>query len=219
MSTFEATDLCVEYPDKLLFADVDLVVRDDEFVAIETQVLDGGTSLLRALGGFLRGVKGACLLDGTDLLQATPADRAIRVGYVYANEGLVSLYSVYDNITLPLEFHTILTDEQIDARNQEVCKLLDIDMALMDQRPHELNDVQTRFVNLARALIIRPRLLLIDELEGGMSEEYLSATMTALRQWQSQHPMAVIITTSNDYVMGSADTVYRIENGHLERER
>ncbi len=211
-------NLHIEYPGKLVFSDLSLTVEGKEIVAIETQVLDGGTSLLRGIGGFLNGVGGEVLLDGLNLLSCTPADRALRVGYVYEDHGLVSLYTVYRNIVLPLQFHTALHDAEIHQRLLSICEALNLDEGIFNQRPHEINDVQARLVNLARALIIRPKLLLIDELEGGMSEEYLHATITTLREEQAANPMAIIITTGNDFVMEQADRVFRIENNNLVPE-
>jgi ABC-type sulfate/molybdate transport systems ATPase subunit len=213
------TNLHIEYPGQLVFDCLEMDVADDEIVAVETQVLDGGTSLLRGIGGFLNDVGGAVDLNGTDLLDCTPAERAVRVGYVYEDHGLVSLYTVYQNIVLPLQFHTLLGDDEIHRRAAQVCSSLNLDEALFTDHPHQLNDVQTRLVNLARGLIINPELLLIDELEGGMSEEYLHDTIVTLREKQQASPMAIIITTSSDFVMAKADRVFSIQDHDLVPEQ
>lgn len=212
-------DLHIEYDDQLVFDHVNLTVQADQLVAIETEVLDGGTSFLRGVGGFLNGVGGRVEFEGFNLLEPTPKWLNFMIGYVYETHGLVSLFSVYQNIILPLQFHTDLGESEIGTRLNEVCNLLHIDRSLYERRPHQLNDVQTRLVNLARALIPRPRLLLVDELEGGMSEDVLQDTMTKLRERQRDHPMAIIMTTSSDIIMDHADRVYRIENYNLVQER
>ena len=216
--SLQVQDLRIEYPGHLVFDDVNLDVEYNEIIAIFTRVLDGGTSLLRGIGGFLQGVDGHVRLEDKDLLNCSPATRADYVGYVYEERGLVSLYTVYQNITLPLKFHSEQSEQEIHAKLHELCQALNLDEAVMGCRPHELNDVQTRLVNLARALIVEPKLLLIDELEGGMSEEYLRDTMTILRQRQQQHPMAIIITTADDYVMNKADRVFSIADHNLVLE-
>lgn len=217
-------NLHIEYPGQLVFDSVDMDIEDSEIVAVETKVLDGGTSLLRGIGGFLNDVGGKVDLNGVDILRCVPAERAVRVGYVYEEQGLVSLYSIYQNIVLPLQFHTDLSDDEIHDRVIDVCGALNLDESLFSRRPHQINDVQTRLVNLARGLIINPQLLLIDEPEGGMSEEYLQDTMETLREKQQANPMMIILTTSDDFVMGKADRIFRIENydlileGHLEEQ-
>jgi ABC-type transporter Mla maintaining outer membrane lipid asymmetry ATPase subunit MlaF len=208
----EIRDLHIEYPEQLVFENVSLSVADDEIIAIETQVLDGGTSLLKGIAGFLTGVAGTVDFEGYDLLQNPPEHVQFKVGYVYEEHGLLSIYSVVGNIALPLQFHTDMTPQEIGHEVEEVCRVVGIPETMFHKEPHQLNDVQARLVNLARALVARPKLLLIDELEGGMSDELLEATMKMLRQRQQQHPMAIIITTSSDLVMDAADRVYHINN-------
>ncbi len=213
--SIEIRNLHIEYPDHLLFDNVSLSATPHEIIAIETKVLDGGTSLLKGIAGFLSGVSGQVLIDGVDLLAPTDPESAFKVGYVYEERGLLSIYNIYQNICLPLQFHTDMTAAEIAQEAHYVCDLLQIDDGLFDQHPHHLNDVQTRTVNLARALIVKPRLLLIDELEGGMSDEFLQDTMERLKERQRDHPMVVLITTASDIVMELADRVLKIENQDL----
>ena len=175
--SIEVKNLHIEYSDQLVFKDVSLSVADDEIVAVHTEVLDGGTSLLKGIAGFLTGVGGEVWYQGYNLLEKTPDIIRHKLGFVYEDHGLVSIYSIYQNISLPLEFHSNLTHQEINNRVEEVCSLLNIPLSQLEKRPHHLNDVQTRMVNLARALIVKPELLLIDELEGGMSDDYLSLSL------------------------------------------
>jgi len=215
LMTLSVNHLHIEFPGTLLFEDVSFNVSDHEILAIESRILDGGTSLLYALGGMLGGVNGQVELDGESLLNDPPEKLRYKVGYVYEARGLVSLYTVYQNIILPLQFHTDSSPSQIGQRLNHVCELLGLDRSLYNLRTHQLNDVQTRVVNLARALIVDPRLLLIDELEGGMSDEFISATMAVLRAFQKECPMSIVMSTASELIMQSADRVLRIENNCL----
>ncbi|MEM7364586.1 MAG: ATP-binding cassette domain-containing protein [Pseudomonadota bacterium] len=210
------SNLHIEYPDRLLFDSVEMTLSDHEIIAIRSEVLDGGTSLLKGLGGLLNGVAGEVMLAGQNLLDFPPKELRYKIGFVYETQGLVSLFDVYHNIALPLQFHTNHSDREIDRRVRTVCDELSIDEDLFGLRPFELNDVQTRMVNLARALVTDPYMLLIDELEGGMSEEIIRDTMNRLREWQLRSPMVIVITTSSDLVMRMADRVFRIEDHQLE---
>ncbi len=212
MSLLEVRNLRIAYDDFLVIENVDLSVNDGELVAIRTAVLDGGTSLLKGIGGLLLGCEGSVMYRGQDLLHGPSREVSASIGFVYEEAGLVSLYTILQNISLPLRFHSGLSNEEIRSRVESICEFLDIDQELLKLRPHELNDVQTRFINLARALIVKPGVLLIDELEGGMSEEMLVATMKRIRGYQEEHPMAVIMTTSSDLVLAQADRVYHIEH-------
>ena len=76
-----------------------------------------------------------------------------------------------------------------------------------------------RLANLARALMVDPWLLLIDELEGGMSESFLRVTMQRIREFQAQHPMPIIVTAMSDTVLEYADRVYCIAEKKLVQEQ
>jgi ABC-type lipoprotein export system ATPase subunit len=184
-------------------------------IAVKTEVLDGGTTLLKGLAGMLDDIVGEVHLDSMDLLNMNAAQRAMTVGYVYEEQGLVSLYDCYQNIALPLQFHTMTSDELVETRIFDLCDQFSVDRKLLNEYPHALNDVQTRMMNLLRALVIRPKLLLIDELEGGMSEEILEATIHSIRGKQAENSMIVIITTSHDFLLSEADRSYQIENKSL----
>lgn len=215
MSLLLVRDLRVEYPGMLLLEGVNLTVNDGELVVIETGVLDGGTSLLKAVAGLLRGCGGEVIYRDENLLRGASDAVAASIGFVYEERGLISLYTIYQNISLPLRFHTNLTEAQIESRIMAVCSRLGLDATLLPLSPHQLNDVQTRLVNLARALVVEPGLLIVDELEGGMSEEVVVATMQTIRSYQAEHPMGVIMTTSSDLVIERSDRVYDIKNRSL----
>ncbi len=213
--TLDVRDLHIEYAEQLVFDNISLSLGDDEIVAVETHVLDGGTSLLKGIAGFLNGVDGDVLLRGQNLLDASSDESLLDVSFVYENHGLVSLLSVFENIGLPLQYHTEMSESEIEEAVGKICAELGVEESLYPLRPFELNDVQTRMVNLARALVTVPALLLIDELEGGMPDEILEDTMSRLRDRQQRFPMVIIITTSSELVMAKADRVYRIADFKL----
>ncbi len=208
-------NLNIEYPEIVLFKDLHVEIDDQQIVAVRTAVLDGGTTLLKGLAGMLDGIAGEIHLDGMDLLHMDPAQRALNVGYVYEQQGLVSLYDCFQNIALPLQFHTNTSNALVETRIFTLCEKFSVDRQLLNEYPHALNDVQCRMVNLLRALVIEPKLLLIDELEGGMSEQIITDTIDTLRQEQENNAMIVIITTADDLVLEQADCAYQIENRKL----
>lgn len=210
-----AKNINMEYPGAIVFKDLNLEIADQQMIAVKTEVLDGGTTLLKGLAGMLEDIVGEVHLDSMDLLHMNAAQRAMTVGYVHEEQGLVSLYDCYQNIALPLQFHTMISDELVETRIFDLCEQFSVDSKLLNEYPHALNDVQTRMMNLLRALVIRPKLLLIDELEGGMSEEILEATIHSIRGKQEENSMIVIITTAHDFLLSEADRSYQIENKSL----
>lgn len=219
----QVRDFGIDFADKTVFEGLQLDVADHELVAIKTALQDGGTSLLKGIGGLLRGVAGSVKLGDHDVLQKPSAELLHRIGYVYEARGLVSLMNVRDNIALPLlyhaaTFHPQLADGEADQRLEDICEKLALDCAIFERRPHQINDVHARLANLARALMVQPWMLLIDELEGGMSEAFIKQTVLQLREFQLERPMPILITAMSDAVLEQADRVYRISERKLVLE-
>ena len=205
----------IEYPETVLFDRLNVQFPAGSLIGIETDVLDGATSLLKGIGGMLNDIDGRSILNGCNILTMSATERAGKVGFVYEEQGLISLYDVFQNIALPLEFHTDLTFAQTSALIHTTIEALNMPSALLQMQPHELNDVQTRLVNLARALVVSPELLLIDELEGGMPDEMIDSTMKLLKNKARQHNMTVLLTSSNEHVLREVDQVLKIQSNQL----
>ena len=208
-------NLHIEYPETVLFDRLNVQFPAGTLIGIETDVLDGATSLLKGIGGMLNDIDGRSILNGCNILTMSATERAGKVGFVYEEQGLISLYDVFQNIALPLEFHTDLTFAQTSALIHTTIEALNMPSALLQMQPHELNDVQTRLVNLARALVVSPELLLIDELEGGMPDEMIDSTMKLLKNKARQHNMTVLLTSSNEHVLREVDQVLKIQSNQL----
>ncbi|MGY8853477.1 MAG: ATP-binding cassette domain-containing protein [Pseudomonadales bacterium] len=208
-------NLHIEYPETVLFDRLNVQFPAGSLIGIETDVLDGATSLLKGIGGMLNDIDGRSILNGCNILTMSATERAGKVGFVYEEQGLISLYDVFQNIALPLEFHTDLTFAQTSALIHTTIEALNMPSALLQMQPHELNDVQTRLVNLARALVVSPELLLIDELEGGMPDEMIDSTMKLLKNKARQHNMTVLLTSSNEHVLREVDQVLKIQSNQL----
>ncbi|MDG1112862.1 MAG: ATP-binding cassette domain-containing protein [Pseudomonadales bacterium] len=208
-------NLHIEYPEVLLFDRLNLQFPAGSLIGIETDVLDGATSLLKGIGGMLSDIDGRSILNGRDILTMPASERARKVGFVYEDEGLISLYDVFQNIALPLEFHTDLTFDQTRSLIDTTIEALNVPNTLVWMQPHELNDVQTRLVNLARALVMSPELLLIDELEGGMPDDMIDSTMELLKDKARKENMTVLLTSSNEHVLREVDQVLKIKANQL----
>ncbi|WP_440905765.1 ATP-binding cassette domain-containing protein [Catenovulum sp. SX2] len=200
-----------------LFEDASLQLAAGEIVCLATGVLDGGTSFLKACAGIVPFQRGTLLVDGEDIDQLS-ADQIFRkVSYCYESGGLVSLFTVYNNIALPLKYHRNFDNEFIVKRIQFVAEQLEI-TDILEYDVHQLNDVQLRLVNLARALVIRPKLLLADELQSGMSPVMREKILAILKQYCDETGASLLMTTTAGDSHSIAQRVYRIEDKKIVLE-
>src|SRR5450759_2349245 len=150
--------------------DVDFTLLPEECVAIMGPSGCGKSTLLGLLGGLDRPTSGSIELEGHDLSACSRSEvsklRRSRVGYVPQEPSLLPMLTVEENVALPLELNG--ADE--DARRDRVSELLElVDLANKARAlPEELSGGQQQRVSIARALAIRPRVVLADEPAGSL---------------------------------------------------
>ncbi len=136
-----------------------LEVRDGEYLMVLGPSGVGKTLLLHTLAGLLRPDEGAVLVDGVDVTNTPPEKRGFAL--VPQNYALFPNMNVYDNIAYGLRIRG-LRDDVIEARVRELAEALEI-THLLRRRTSELSGGEQQRVAVARALAIRPRILLLDE--------------------------------------------------------
>jgi ABC-type transporter Mla maintaining outer membrane lipid asymmetry ATPase subunit MlaF len=214
MSVLELVNFSLGFDERILFENVDFIVQPAETICIETGVLDGASSLLKCCAGIYPPSVGMVLLDGEQLSGLSDAQKFRSVSYCYEHGGLISTFSNYNNIAFPLLYNGVLNKQQIAQRVGELAEALDL-TSMLHQEPHLLNDVQTRLMNLLRGLCVRPKLLLLDEIQAGMSEKMINDTIKLIKQQQQETGFGLIISTTAGDLTHFCDRKLIIDNRQL----
>ncbi len=159
MAYLKIEKLCFTAGSKQILRDVDLEVRQGEFITILGPSGSGKTSLLMAIAGFNRITSGSILLHGKDITGAHPRER--NFGVVFQNYALFPHYSVTENLSFPLRIRG-KGGEEIRQAVERVAALVDLGDHL-EKRPSQLSGGQQQRVALARALVYQPDIILLDE--------------------------------------------------------
>jgi len=138
---------------------VSFSVKRGEFFSLLGPSGCGKTTLLRLMAGFEQPDTGSILLDGQDITQLPPHHRSVNT--VFQNYALFPHLSVRENIAFGLRVARKPRHE-IDAAVDQMLKLIQMEDKA-DQRPHQISGGQKQRVAIVRALINRPRVLLLDE--------------------------------------------------------
>jgi molybdate transport system ATP-binding protein len=176
----------------------------------------GKTSIVSMIAGLLRPDRGAIELDGEILDDATagihlPAYRR-RIGYVFQEARLFPHLSVAENLDYGRRMNSLVRDEAESAR---VTKLLDLD-GLLTRRPGKLSGGEKQRVALGRALLSRPRLLLLDEPLGSLDEERKAEILPYLVRLRDHSAIPMIyVSHSADEVRALATQVIIVQQGHI----
>lgn len=137
----------------------DLHIADGEFVVIVGPSGCGKSTLLRLIAGLEEPSAGRVLIGGRDVTDAAPADRELAM--VFQSYALYPHLTVYENIAFPLKVAR-LGKAEVRQRVEEVAEALDL-MPLLARRPKALSGGQRQRVSIARAIVRRPKVLLLDE--------------------------------------------------------
>ncbi|MFF0222234.1 ABC transporter ATP-binding protein [Streptomyces sp. NPDC004629] len=192
----------------------DLAVRQGEFVALLGPSGCGKTTALRMLAGFEHPDAGAVLVDGEDITRV-PAHRR-DAGMVFQSYSLFPHLDALDNVAFGLRMRGVRTAER-RARAAELLEL--VGLADKGRRfPHQLSGGQQQRIALARALALRPRVLLLDEPLSALDAKVRLTLREEIRRLQQELGITTLfVTHDQEEALSVADRVAVMRAGRLEQ--
>jgi putative ABC transport system ATP-binding protein len=197
--------------------DVNLIIGDGEWLAIQGRTGHGKSSLLNLLGGLDRPTEGTIELDGTSLgvlaeRQLTRL-RATTIGFIFQTFNLIPTLSAAENVEAAL----IPLGAGRAARRQQVAAALEA-VGLADRAGHlptELSGGQQQRVAIARALVKDPAVVLADEPTGNLDQDTRNEIISLLEQLWRERRLTMILITHDTSLARRAQRTAVMTNGHL----
>jgi lipoprotein-releasing system ATP-binding protein len=197
--------------------DLDLTVEAGEMLAIMGASGVGKSTLLHILGGLDRANQGDVTVGGTNLTSLPDADvvafRNRHVGFVFQFHHLLPEFSAVENVEMPMRIARIPVAEA-RPRAEELLQRVGL-AERTTHRPGMLSGGEQQRVAVARALIMRPALLLADEPTGDLDEQTAESLHALLREMHSAYGLTSVIATHNPRLAEACDRVLRLEGGRL----
>lgn len=194
---------------------VDLSVRQGEFVAINGSSGSGKSTLLHMLGGVDRPSGGKVWIEGTDLAGLNEKQSSIfrrrKVGIVYQFYNLIPSINIRQNILLPMLLDGRRPDEK---RFDELVETLGLKDRLT-HLPSQISGGQQQRAAIARALIYRPAILLADEPTGNLDRRNSDEILGLLKLSNKKYRQTILLITHDERVAVEADRVITIEDGKI----
>jgi lipoprotein-releasing system ATP-binding protein len=221
MAFLEAKGIRKSYPvgDTILtvLLDLDLEVELGEMVAIVGASGVGKSTLLHILGGLDRADNGRVVVAGTELTALPDAEvvlfRNRRVGFVFQFHHLLPEFTALENAEMPMRIARMPPD---DTRRRATELLGRVGLAeRLIHRPGMLSGGEQQRVAVARALVMRPSVLLADEPTGDLDERTADSLHALLREMHQINELTSIIATHNPRLAAGCDRVLRLEGGRL----
>ncbi len=200
--------------------DVNFTVAAGEILAVVGPSGAGKSTLAQCLGLLERPTSGTIAIGGQDLTAVPERElRAARrrIGTVFQSSSLLRRRTAAENVALPLEYLGV-TGAQTRARVAELLERV----GLADKAghyPHQLSGGQRQRVGIARALALRPTVLLSDEATSGLDPEATAQYLELLRDVRDELNLAVVLITHEmDTIVRVADSAARLDHGVLAEQ-
>ena len=197
--------------------DLDLQVEAGQMVAIVGASGVGKSTLLHVLGGLDRADRGSVSVGDAELTAMPDADvvafRNQRIGFVFQFHHLLPEFSAIENAEMPMR---IARMPMAEARPRADALLRRVGLGeRLDHRPGMLSGGEQQRVAVARALVMRPAVLMADEPTGDLDEQSADALHALLREMHEAFGLTSVIATHNPRLAAACDRVLRLVSGRL----
>jgi branched-chain amino acid transport system ATP-binding protein len=191
--------------------DVSITVHKGELLAILGPNGAGKTTLLRTLSGLIRVHAGTVRFDGNDIT-GEPPHRISRGGLVHVPEGrgVLPELTVQENLALGMVTHGWRGRE---PELERIFELFPILRSRADQSAGMLSGGEQQMLSIARSLLCRPRLLMVDELSLGLAPKITLELMALLARVSRSGPTVIIVEQNAQQALRFADRIYVLSQG------
>jgi lipoprotein-releasing system ATP-binding protein len=201
----------------MVLRDLDLQVAPGEMLAIVGASGVGKSTLLHLLGGLDRVDRGSVAVGGVELTTLSDdrlvAFRNRHVGFVFQFHHLLPEFSALENAEMPMRIARVPIAEA-RPRADEFLRRVGLGDRLQ-HRPGMLSGGEQQRVAVARALVMRPSVLLADEPTGDLDEATAESLHRLLREMHRDFGLTSVIATHNSRLAARCDRVLRLEGGRL----
>jgi branched-chain amino acid transport system ATP-binding protein len=212
LSLLELHDVEARYGEVRALHGVSLTVDDGDFVAILGANGAGKTTTLRAISGTVRTTTGQIVFQGERLHRRTPEGMARRgIAHVPEGRGTFASLSVFDNLRLGA-----WTQRGQSARDlARVYEFFPVLYERRDQQAGTLSGGEQQMLALGRALMAKPRLLLLDEPSLGLAPLVVREIFATLRTMNERGTTIVVVEQNAMLALGAAKHAYVLETGRI----
>jgi ABC-type sugar transport system ATPase subunit len=203
-----------EYGNLVAVNDLTLKIEDKSFISLLGPSGCGKTTTLKMLAGLLRPTSGRIYFDENDVTELPPKDR--RVGLVFQDYAIFTHMTAYENIAYGLKLKK-LSKPEIDKEVKAIAEFLNI-QGILDKRPYRMTQRELQMVALARTLVTKPSILLLDEPLSNLDAAFRVKMRAELRRLQMDIKQTVVYVTHDQIeAMAMSDKIAVMNLGVLQQ--
>lgn len=194
----ETRGLHVDFGRQRVLRDINLQIPRGQTVAVIGESGCGKTVLLKTLIGLICPSRGQVLFDGRDLAEMNEQElnqQRIRCGFVFQQAALFDSMTVALNVGFPLSQHSGKRADEIRQAVAERLAEVGLPESVMNKKPAELSGGMRKRVGLARALIMKPEVMLYDEPTTGLDPIMADVINELMLRTRQRNPVTSIVVT------------------------
>ena len=200
--------------------DVDLTLGTGEFTGLVGPSGSGKTTLLNIIGGLDSPSEGQVSVLGQSLNDTSHKERALlrrkHMGFIFQSYNLLPVYTVFENVELPLILNKIDSEE----RDKRVAQAIDwVGLSdKRDSRPAMLSGGECQRTAIARAIVHQPELVLADEPTANLDAENSHHIMKILVQLNEELSTSFIFATHDEKIMAYLRRIIHLDDGQIIKD-
>ena len=213
-SDLRISGLCKRYGDFVALAPTDLDVAQGEFLTLLGPSGSGKTTLLSLIAGLAVPDEGKMLINGVDVTYGAPYERDI--GMVFQNYALFPHMTIEENIAFPLKMRKV---DSATARRRTAEALEMVRLPQLGKRfPKELSGGQQQRIALARCLVYRPSIILMDEPLGALDKKLRDQMQLEIKRIHRELGTTIVyVTHDQEEAMTMSDRICLMNGGKIEQ--
>jgi putative ABC transport system ATP-binding protein len=198
---------------------ISIVIKAGEYLSIMGPSGSGKTTFFNMVGGLDKPSSGKVYIDEVDVAQLDAYElawlRCRKIGYIFQTFNIIPVMTALENVTLPMTFAGLTTDESRDKGVELLTKV-----GLGDRvthKPFELSGGQQQRVAIARAMANDPAIILADEPTGNLDLRTGREIIELLRELNDDSGVTIISATHDMKMLSVSDRVVWIRDGQVEK--
>lgn len=203
------------YGESAILRNISMRIEEGKVVCLLGRNGVGKTTFLKSIMGLVKTPEGSIKLQGEEIIKLPTYNRAIKgIGYVPQGRDIFPQLSVYENLLLGLE-----RNRGRGAVEDSIYELFPVVKTMLGRKGGDLSGGQQQQLAIARALVSKPKLLLLDEPTEGIQPSIIQDIARVIRHLKEQRNMTMIIVEQYlEFVLEVADYFYLIDKGRIIME-
>jgi lipoprotein-releasing system ATP-binding protein len=198
--------------------DINLTLKAGDFCALMGPSGSGKSTLLNIIGLLDRPTRGRILIHGEDVGALDDSGlthlRGQRIGFVFQHHHLIPAFTALENVMMPMLLAREFPDDAMRARAETLLDQVGL-TRWKDNKATNMSGGQQQRVAVARALVMKPALILADEPTGNLDTKSANEVFDLLRELNRSTGAAILMVTHNDQMAHRCDYIREVIDGRL----